>query len=1331
MDRLTQAIAQLTATVDPLNAKFDGLEQSITKSGVAAQTAREHIENIGSSAHGAGNEIQRVTSEFGPLGGALADASEHARLFSMGLNAMGLEADASLEKMLGLGQFLNGLGSALPQIVAVGAGLAALAGGFEFMKTSVEKASELQRAMMILGQNVRNQGGDWDTLSAKVKAYAETQEHTTVFSNLEVIESLNRLVATGTSLSDAMTIIRVAEDAAAATGKSLMDVTFGLMEAEHGRTRVLSDLGIGTRQSIHDGMTLDQVLATIEDHMGGAAQTAANTYSGSLKQLADSWEHLFQDVGTPFLGVLTDLAKKMDDAVESADKMMGGMKSLAPEVENVVSDIDKLAQEIAPTLNDALVDLDNILGGDAVNAWGAFRDAISSTLGTVSAAVSGIREAIQAVGDFENAGKDAGNWANSQVARIPFIGSWLANANEAISNQIDAGGSGTLPTPTGFIGPPTPPGMGAHAPTHTAVNPMVGGPVSKKKSAGSPFNFSPEMITATDATPVFKDETDAVKELAEALKLLPKNVDGYNQALAELRPLIAADQTEENNMAMAMYRNQQTYGESVNAYNAGISTLRQAQQAYNEYGKSLDGTTKLSKDQKETLDALKNSVSAAKQNVDNLKESMNSSKAAYESAAASLKKISTELEGYERLAQAAQAAIDKLVNEWSSYVEKAGQKYEEDYLTFGMTNAQKVAFYRNIVDSIKVIDDNSLHEKEDAYAKELQAEVALEQQALASKINLNKEYAQDFKQFIDQESSLVSTLMSDIVMKHKNLRDELKNVENQMVQDWIKMIDQMVAQWIDSKLLGFIASIFGGGSGGGGIWLPQNLPGSPGGPPLSGPSAGQGGGSFGSSATQSAVAGASSYGILGALLGSEGASQVVAALSTSSAATHPFVGATAGPSGSGNLTINVPNAAGVTNAMGGPSASATGGRGGTASALGGPSGAGAGSKSLASLFTGAGTSSLGSAIASAFGGSGGGGSAYGSTADTVAAYGGGGASGGAASVVPAGASMLPASGMRNLVASALGGEIIGNMLGKAFYGNATNASDSVLGSELGGAAGGVLASILIGGMWGSIGGPIGIALGAVIGALTGGAIGSLFGDHFPKANEPDVYDTKIYGQELADLQGSTGGDPMIANGQKFTMDSWTSSQTNGQGWNILMESFVQRFRNNQKALPSELQGGFAQIEQLWGGAQNTNDFNANGKNGMLQLGSGETAEWSTFWSYISAYGPAVAQLMALYQPTDLYSASLNGSVAGMGGYTPGGDPWMLHSFPDAGTPDGAGSMAPQIISPPGGSRQTAVNINVYQQFAGSLIADSAVDRRILQALEKIPGFSAADIGAAQ
>jgi hypothetical protein len=367
------------------------------------------------------------------------------------------------------------------------------------------------------------------------------------------------------------------------------------------------------------------------------------------------------------------------------------------------------------------------------------------------------------------------------------------------------------------------------------------------------------------------------------------------------------------------------------------------------------------------------------------------------------------------------------------------------------------------------------------------------------------------------------------------------------------------------------------------------------------------------------------------------------------------------------------------------------------------------------MFGGAGAAALWNA-SSAFSGGGG----PGGWEDNVAQGVGGGS---APSAVSSGSTML--SGLKgslgNMMMGAMLGSVVANLMD---HGN----QDASIGGMIGGAGGTMLGSLLGKLLFtgGAAAGPLGMIVGSLLGALVGTELGGLFGDHFPKANEPDIYQTQAWGQELADMQGSTSGNPMIANGQNFVMDSNTSSETAGQGWNVMIESFVAKFRQNQKQLPTELQAGFPMLESLWGGAQNTADFNGNGKNGMLQIGSGTTAAWTTFWGYVSAYGPAIAQIMAMYTPTDLYAASLNGSVSQLGGYTPSGDPWLLHAFPDFGTA-GGGSQAPAVVSPPGGSRRTVSTINIYQSFGGSLIAEHAMNERILKTISEIPGFTQADL----
>jgi hypothetical protein len=989
--------------------------------------------------------------------------------------------------------------------------------------------------------------------------------------------------------------------------------------------------------------------------MGGAAQAAANTYRGSLEQLHNEWEHLLQDVGTPFLGMMTNMVKGFEDTVTAVDDATGSFQGVAPEIERTLGDMKSLGAEVIPMVSEELIGLDHILGGDAVNAWGAVRDAINSTVGTLDAAVNGIRQAIGAVKDMVQAGSDAGNFVNNQVRKIPFIGGALAGADDSIGGSANNPGRLTSQDAAQWAQVQAwGRSVGSQVSTHTDFNPMVGGPLAKKGGNAAPFSFSPEQITAQPVTEDLKGQSDVVKQLTEAFAGLPKSVDGYNQALAQLKPLIEADQKNENDLAIATDKAQQTYGQAVNAYNSGVAGLRNAQQAYDDYGKSLDGVTKLSKYQKEGLNSLKQSVDDQKQHLDNLKATLNDSKKAYDDLAGSLQKTQTELDGLTKLYQQNQNAINKLSTDWEQYVQKTNMANEESYLSFKMTNEQKYDYYKTFAANIHVVDDATLREKEEAYSKEGQAYNAMLEQEQNS--------LQKFDQLMQTNTQ---SMLNELISQHKGASGVIKSIWNDLLQAFIEMCAKMIAE---SKLVASAEQLFMGMFGGGGAG--QSIPdfmnmidaGGPG-SPTGGPSA-RGGKGIGSAGTSGGVGGGTSGGSIG--------------------------GGVASPMGRGGFS----------------SSGGAGAGGGYAS----PGATGSGSFSGFGVGGGFGVGSQGPWASSTAGGS-------------------------AAS--PSGSTLL-SSGLG--LASRFGGGMLGagllsgaggEMLSRMVFGNSAG---SEIGGLAGGAAGGILGMLLDRGALIpalSLTGPIGIAAIAALaaaGALFGGGIGSMFGDHFPKADEPDIYQQQQWGQELADLQGSSGGNPMIANGKGFTMDSWTSSQTSGKGWNVLMEDFVAKFRNTQKVLPQELRDGFGEMEKLWGGAQNHADFNSNGKNGMLQLGSGEMAQWTTFWQYINAYGPAVAQLMNQYTSADLYSASLNGTASQMGGYTPGGSPWLIHNFPDVGLPMGSSAGAPEVmIAPSGVSKKTATNINIIQQFGGSSIADANMKNYIIKAIAELPLFAHSDI----
>jgi hypothetical protein len=187
-----------------------------------------------------------------------------------------------------------------------------------------------------------------------------------------------------------------------------------------------------------------------------------------------------------------------------------------------------------------------------------------------------------------------------------------------------------------------------------------------------------------------------------------------------------------------------------------------------------------------------------------------------------------------------------------------------------------------------------------------------------------------------------------------------------------------------------------------------------------------------------------------------------------------------------------------------------------------------------------------------------------------------------------------------------------------------------------------------------------------------------------------------------------------------------------------MERFVNQFRGKGNQLPSSLASIFPQIEALWGGAMNQADFNGDGKDGNLDIGSGQRANYATFWNLIQSYGPAIASLMDNYDPTALYTANMSSSgingIVSSGTYSASGSPNILHDFPDfpgastttapiggGASPSpapgggGGGGVGGGGGNPRGGPRTQGSYVHIEQHINGSLITQNGVDNLVNQA----------------
>ncbi len=231
------------------------------------------------------------------------------------------------------------------EFAVLGGAIAAFGAGGALYKAA-EIAAKDQEAMERLGTAVRTQGGDWKGLATNVDAWARLQERTTIFGRDETIPALTELATAGVKVADAQKIVRVAEDASAATGKPLIDVAHQLLEAYNGNSRGLIQLGVVTRQQVRDGMSFQELLEAIEKNMGGQAENL-NGYSRQMQVLGHDFEDLARDVGQELLPDLTKGTEQLDKFVRSVDNAKN-IRGLVNDLHDAANASAAFQQKLAP-----------------------------------------------------------------------------------------------------------------------------------------------------------------------------------------------------------------------------------------------------------------------------------------------------------------------------------------------------------------------------------------------------------------------------------------------------------------------------------------------------------------------------------------------------------------------------------------------------------------------------------------------------------------------------------------------------------------------------------------------------------------------------------------------------------------------------------------------------------------------------------------------------------------------------------------------------------------------------------------------------------------------
>ncbi len=1260
-----------------MSTSSDRLEVQITAQDAGASTAFTGIINrvealerrFGTLKSEASNAGQALESSFNKSGSGINIASEatsgfasnlrnlssHANIASDALGKIGINGGAGVQALGGLSQTIESIGGAVPALLAVGAGIAAISAAFEFMKGAVDAAARWQSTMTVLGATIRAQGGDWNALKGSVEAWADVQERTTTFSRDEAVGALKTLVASGMTLADAQKSVRVAEDASAASGKSLQEVTMGLMQAEHGRTRILAQLGIGTRESMKAGMSYNQVLSQIEQHMSGAAAASAATYSGRVAQLGHAFETLQEKIGTGLLPILTQAVEGLINFVESLEQQFARAKDAGQQFydkyKTLFDDLRAVIEVLGVAIRAAL----DVM----VTQWKTAFDLIKGVVlvaldiiqGVIKTATDDIKGVFAVFGDILT-GNWSKMWADLKATQrnvLNDLKSMLGSAWTDITNMLGSIWGNTL-TMFGNFGS----NMIAIAESVAQKIAAVLGGLAKAfgdATFGDPTKVVSDIgggfqAAGRVAGPALKPwgfGGDAISSLGSGFTshvATPNNpADTNTHVTARVGGPIGGGSGHKGSGGAAPYTPTMLSmpgSAPVDAISAQQSKMQDAIKGLAQSEVSYQNAIKLAttaqeKDAAET--ALRIKVDADRQAQIKLlvaaiaqeEQQSTTLTAQRDKDRASLAAAVAAYNDHER-AMAGETKVTKAQQE-----EKKKLKAEVDALT-KLVHADSKTLDENTAaltrnKSALQAQENKVSEVAAARAAALlqyNTQTQKSMQTMTDEIALYKASIADQIAYWQQRLALVKGDSAQELAQREQLEQKIRDLELQSYKQRQDAYDQFISTWQNREKTWLDGIIKGTTS------LKDTLK------------------NIWKTILDDFVQMIEQMILKSALLGQINSS--IAGLFGMSA-----------PGGGG----------GIGSILG----SLTGGGGG-----GGGIGAGVGS--LIGVPGGSATSALNVNIA-------------GADSSAASAVGGG------------GGSLLAMNGGLGGAMLALGGAgMVGSAMGGLMHDSPGN-HNAVIGSMLGvGALAGLVGGFSLGGIGAGLGaliasGPAGWALGLGA-AILGGGIGGLFGDHTQPATSPDIYNTQAFGQAWANINGAglNGVAAINANGQSFNEQAQVSQQLGGQGELAFISSWIAKNPTQAKTQLTQ-----QQLQDFTGATTTTLLHDGN-----WTLNNGVTGNWADISNAANAavtaiLGPngsaasttPVFQLTRTYPDYNLANSTAPGAPGT--GPTPPGTPGS------PGNPGGSGGGI--HVQPPGGG-------GVHIDFSGATIVGPGGMQEVIQ-----------------
>lgn len=220
---------------------------------------------------------------------------------TVSIEADGTNLKAGFDKAKeSVSKFSSGAGEMVKEFGKLVAGVGGIIAAFG--AASVKAYGEQEVAVAQLNQALANQGRFTREASQELQDYASALQATTTFGDEQIISVQAQLTAFGLQGKQLKEVTKSTLDLAAAKGIDLKSAADLLGKAFVGETGMLSRYGIVLDDSLPKSEKFAAAQAKINQMFGGQAQAQAQTFTGQMKQLQNSFSDLQEELGALIAG---------------------------------------------------------------------------------------------------------------------------------------------------------------------------------------------------------------------------------------------------------------------------------------------------------------------------------------------------------------------------------------------------------------------------------------------------------------------------------------------------------------------------------------------------------------------------------------------------------------------------------------------------------------------------------------------------------------------------------------------------------------------------------------------------------------------------------------------------------------------------------------------------------------------------------------------------------------------------------------------------------------------------------------------------------------------